>query len=200
MGSASWYPAHRKEPTGTNSAHAEARKIDDRAQNRAASSGRSFPDAGVGRSSGGRRSETAGVNGAAMPVLPAKAVRGLSAFLSEHSSAPAPLMVAEIPSLCSVWLSGFMCHHAKNAVCSGSWCLIIATPSTTFRPRAAAGLRRVRNGRRVSFSDAFSSREPVSTSLENAMERLLSLAVVRFIPVKHQMTSRKRPCPQESSE
>jgi len=24
------------------------------------------------------------------------------------------LMVAEIPSLCSVWLSGFMCHHAKK--------------------------------------------------------------------------------------
>src|SRR3954470_6739791 len=37
--------------------------------------------------------------------------------------------------------------------------------------------------------DAFSSREPVSTSLENAMECLLSLAVVRFIPFKHQMTS-----------
>jgi hypothetical protein len=67
-----------------------------------------------------------------------------------------------------------------------------------FQAARGAGLRRVRNGRRVLF-DALSSREPVSTSLENAMERLLSLAVVRFIPVKHQATG-KHQCPQESSE
>src|SRR5437660_10201996 len=47
-----------------------------------------------------------------------------------------------------------------------------------------------RNGTALGlFFDAFSSREPVSASLENGMERLLSLAVVRFIPVKHQATS-----------
>jgi hypothetical protein len=48
-----------------------------------------------------------------------------------------------------------------------------------------------------SMAAADASREP--DAQRNGPKRLLSLAVVRFNPVKHQ-DLRKRPCPQESSE